>query len=268
MMIKLIITFLVLIHYDSVTANESLKKSPDILLNDDQKCSPINATFKVPKNLLIIFNRSIDNDLVFFKDQSKQCNRMKQDLKAAIANHFRENLKIRSDRRQNLTRFRFNKRKLCFRLSNSTFNRSYKSYLADLQTVFNQFEFLEHNLEHLIRLNERAKEKINIEISKVENYFDDGFGVLPIEHKLKDYSKAIAKEIDFTKERIRFHFFNFFFLGKVLLIKERWIADHQSNKLIQSVHQLGPFHKFAFSGKRYQIRIVELISKKQFLEKI
>lgn len=232
------------------------------------KYMPINyTTYKVPTQYLIGFNKSVENDLTFYKQQFELLNRFKRELRTIYEDHFNETLKIRVNRKQNLTKFKFNKRSLCSRLVNTTFNQVYKAYLVDLQSVFNQFEYLVSNLEHLIRLNERAKDKINFEIRRMENYFDNGFGDLPIRHKLTDYTASLALEIDFTKEQMRFHFFNFFFLSKLLLAKERWLADQQSNKLLKNLHQLGPLHALAYSRKSYQIKIIELISKKQFLER-
>lgn len=238
-----------------------------------QTGQPVNqSVLQVPTSHLVSFNRNVDIDLAFYNRQLELVNEFALNLKAIYQKHFEDKLRVRFNRHQNLTKFVFNKKCLLSKLKNSTYRTAYVAYLQDLQSAFNQFELLAQKLQHLIELTARAKEKINLETAKAEIYVDNGLGELPIKHALMDYTQSIAKEIRLVKEQIKFHFFNFFFLTKLLLAKEKWIAENAFNpiKNAQSITppQLGPIHKLAFSNQTFQIKIIDLINKKQFLETI
>lgn len=240
----------------STTSNQSAGQSANH--------SPV---FQVPPSHLAHFNRNIDGDLAFYGQQLELVNEFKLNLIGFYKEHFKDNLRIRLNRHQNLTKFAFNKRCLFPQLKNSTYKQVYGAYLHDLQAAFNQFELLAQKLEHLIWLTSRAKDKINLEVRKSENYLDNGLGELPIKHTLIDYTHSIAKEIGLVKEQIKFYFFNFFFLTKLLLAKEKWIATSAFKPTADSL-QLGPIHKLAYSNKTFQIKIIDLVSQKQYLERI
>ena len=223
---------------------------------------------RLPASHLASLNTSINLDLAFYNRQLELVNAFALILKTLYQEHFGEdNLKVRFNKHRNQTKFVFNKRCLFSALKNSTFKAAYGAYLHDLQTAFNQFELLAQKLEHLIALTSRAKEKINLEVTKTENWLDNGLGELPIKRTLTDYTMSVAKEIGTVKEQIKFHFFNFFFLTKLLLAKERWLAENAIQPT-KGGSRLGPIHKLAYSNQTFQIKILDLISQKQYLEKI
>lgn len=263
--VKVLLFFL--FSYDlqsSLFNGDQIFAAQPLFIASNQSAGPYvnHSASAVPASHLAHFNRNIDADLTFYVQQLELVNEFKLNLENFYRKHFKENVKVRPNRTdQNLTKFVFNKRCLFGDLKNSTYKTVYRAYLHDLQVAFNQFELLAQKLEHLIWLTAKAKDKINREVCKAENYVDNGLGEPPIKHTLLDYTHAIAKEIGATKEQIKFHFFNFFFLTKLLLAKEKWIASSLGGSL-------GPIHQLAFSNRTFQIRIIDLISQKQYLERV
>ena len=252
---NLIIKFLIfiLINFDLQISSST----NDLLISrnvSSSLCASNNTIFKLPTSYLASFNRRIDSDLDFYREQLQLIKRFKFDLRNCLEDSFKDNLKIKL--RNNLTKFIFNKRCLYSKLGNSTLKKIYKEYLNELQVAFNQFEHLSEKLDYFIRLNLNAKVKINKEINLIDNYIDNGF-YQPIKNKLKDYAFSIIYEIELIKEQIKFHFFNFFFLTKLILAKERLLIANARNYQF-----VGPFHTLATSNRTYQIKIIDIILKK------
>lgn len=240
------------------------------LLNLIIQCDYINTYLenqKIPVHYLTKFDQTIDNDIKFFKEQLKFINEFKLEMRSYYEDHFKDNLKVKI--KKDLTNFNFNKRSINAKCNhNSTIKEVYMVYLHDLQAAFSEFELLEKNLHYLANITERAKNKIHLELKRADNYLSDGLNEFPIKSKLHDYITSFDSEVNLVKNEMKFHFFNFFFLTKLLMSKESWIALNMFNDEIKDHSKYGPIHRLSHAHRDYQIQILDLITSKDYFQLI